>query len=185
MINDVLRDAEQKMKKSVESLRQHLSTIRTGRASPALVEHLQVEAWGAQMPLNQLGGISTPDARSIKIEPYDKSTIKAIEKAIQNSELGINPSNDGVVIRLVLPPLTEQRRRDLTKQVKSKVEESRVAVRNVRRDALDHLKKLEHDKQISENDQRRAQEKLQELTDRYVREAEAVGANKEAEVMEV
>ncbi len=185
MINDVLRDTEGKMKKSVEALRQHLTTIRTGRASPALVEHLQVEAWGSSMPLNQLAGISTPDARMIVIQPYDKSTIKAIEKAIQNSELGINPSNDGVVIRLAVPPLTEDRRRALTKQVKSQVEESKVAVRNQRRDALDAVKKLEHDKQISENDQRRGQEKLQELTDKYIREVEQIGAAKEAEVMEV
>ena len=185
MINDVLRDTEGKMKKSVEALRQHLTTIRTGRASPALVEHLQVDAWGSSMPLNQLAGISTPDARMIVIQPYDKSTIKAIEKAIQNSELGINPSNDGVVIRLAVPPLTEDRRRALTKQVKSQVEESKVAVRNQRRDALDAVKKLEHDKQISENDQRRGQEKLQELTDKYIREVEQIGAAKEAEVMEV
>ena len=185
MINDVLRDTEAKMKKSVEALRQHLTTIRTGRASPALVEHLQVEAWGSAMPLNQLAGITTPDARMIVIQPYDKSTIKAIEKAIQNSELGINPSNDGVVIRLSIPPLTEDRRRALTKQVKSQVEESKVAVRNQRRDALDAVKKLEHDKQISENDQRRGQEKLQELTDKYIREVEQIGAAKEAEVMEV
>lgn len=185
MISDVLRETEAKMKKSVEALRQHLTTIRTGRASPALVEHLQVEAWGSSMPLNQLAGISTPDARMIVIQPYDKSTIKAIEKAIQNSELGINPSNDGVVIRLAVPPLTEDRRRALTKQVKSQVEESKVAVRNQRRDALDAVKKLEHDKQISENDQRRGQEKLQELTDKYIREVEQIGAAKEAEVMEV
>ena len=185
MINDVLRDTEGKMKKSVEVLRQHLTTIRTGRASPALVEHLQIEAWGATMPLNQLAGITTPDAKMIVIQPYDNTTLKTIEKAIQNSDLGINPSNDGIMIRLALPPLTEDRRRQLTKQVKAKVEESRVAVRNLRRDALDHLKKLEHDKQISENDQRRAQEKLQELTDKYVREVEHVGAAKEAEVMEV
>src|SRR5215510_16069591 len=115
MINDVLREAEGKMKKSVEARRNHLGTIRTGRASPALVEHLPVEAYGSSMPLNQLAGISVPESRMIVIQPYDASTIKAIEKAIQNSELGINPSNDGRIIRLSLPPLTEERRRDLTK----------------------------------------------------------------------
>jgi ribosome recycling factor len=177
MINDVIRDAEGRMKKSIEALRQHLSTIRTGRASPALVEHMQVEAWGSTMPLNQLAGITTPDARMIMIQPYDKTTLKAIEKAIQNSDLGINPSNDGVVIRLALPPLT--------KQVKGHVEEGKVAVRNLRREAVDAIKKLEHDKQISENDQRRAQERLQELTDRYIRDLEQIGVAKEAEVMEV
>ncbi|HNP88325.1 MAG: ribosome recycling factor [Chloroflexi bacterium SZAS-1] len=185
MINDVIRDAEGRMKKSIEALRQHLSTIRTGRASPALVEHMQVEAWGSTMPLNQLAGITTPDARMIMIQPYDKTTLKAIEKAIQNSDLGINPSNDGVVIRLALPPLTEERRRTLTKQVKGHVEEGKVAVRNLRREAVDAIKKLEHDKQISENDQRRAQERLQELTDRYIRDLEQIGVAKEAEVMEV
>ena len=185
MINDVLRDAEAKMKKSVDSLRHHLTTIRTGRASPALVEQLQVEAYGSAMPLNQLAGITTPDSKSFLIQPYDTSQLKTIEKAIQNSELGINPSNDGRVIRLVLPPLTEERRRDLTKQVRSRVEESKVAVRNVRRDALEDVRKLEHGKQISENDQRRAQEKLQELTNKYIGELDHVGQAKEAEVMEV
>jgi ribosome recycling factor len=185
MINDVLREAEGKMKKSAESLRQHLGTIRTGRASPALVEHLPVEAYGSSMPLNQLAGISVPEARLIVIQPYDASTMKAIEKAIQNSELGINPSNDGRVIRLAIPQLTEERRRDLTKLVRSRVEESKVALRNVRREALDDLRQLEHEKLISEDEQRRAQDKLQEMTDRYIRDLDHIGAAKEAEVMEV
>jgi ribosome recycling factor len=185
MINDVLREAEGKMKKSVESLRQHLGSIRTGRASPALVEHLPVDVYGSSMPLNQLAGISVPEARMIVIQPYDASTIKAIEKAIQNSELGINPNNDGRLIRLAIPQLTEERRRTLTKMVRTQVEESKVAVRNIRREALDDLRQLEHDKHISENDHRRAQEKLQELTDRHARELDQIGAAKEAEVMEV
>jgi len=185
MINDVLREAEGKMKKSVESLRQHLGTIRTGRASPALVEHLPVEAYGSSMPLNQLAGISVPEARMIVIQPYDASTIKTIEKAIQNSELGINPSNDGRIIRLAIPQLTEERRRTLTKMVRSQVEESKVALRNIRREALDDLRQFEHEKLISEDEQRRGQEKLQELTDRYIRELDHIGAAKEAEVMEV
>jgi ribosome recycling factor len=185
MINDVLRDAEGKMKKSAESLRHHLATIRTGRASPALVEHLPVDAYGSSMPLNQLAGISVPEARLIVIQPYDASTMRAIEKAIQNSELGINPSNDGRVIRLAIPQLTEERRRDLTKLVRSRVEESKVALRNIRRESLDDLRQLEHEKLISEDDQRRAQERLQELTDRYTRDLDQIGAAKEAEVMEV
>jgi ribosome recycling factor len=185
MINDVLRETEAKMKKSVDALRQHLTTVRTGRASPALVDHMQVDAYGSPMPLNQLAGISTPDARMIVIQPYDASMIKVIEKAIQNSDLGINPSNDGRIIRLALPQLTEERRRDLTKQVRARVEESKVALRNLRREALDDVKQFEHEKLISENDQRRAQEKLQELTDKYIREADQVGAAKEVEVMEV
>jgi ribosome recycling factor len=185
MINDVLRETEGKMKKSVESLRHHLATIRTGRASPALVEHLPIDAYGSSMPLNQLAGISVPEARLIVIQPYDASTMKAIEKALQNSELGINPSNDGRVIRLVIPQLTEERRRDLTKLVRSRVEESKVALRNLRREALDDLRQLEHEKLISEDDQRRAQDRLQDLTDRYSRDLDQIGATKEAEVMEV
>lgn len=185
MINDILRDTETKMKKSIESLRSHLSSIRTGRASPALVEHLQVEAYGSTMPLNQLAGISVPEARLITIQPYDASTVKAIEKAIQHSDLGLNPNNDGRTIRLVIPQLTEERRRDLTKQVRARVEESRVALRNIRREGLDDVRKLLNEKQISEDDQRRAQDRLQELTDRYIREADQIGAHKESEVMEV
>src|SRR5688500_12134254 len=185
MIKEVLHEAENKMKKSVESLRHHLGTIRTGRASPALVEHLPVDAYGSSMPLNQLAGISVPEARMIIIQPYDASTIKAIEKAIQNSELGINPSNDGRIIRLAIPQLTEARRRDLTKMVRAQVEESKVAVRNIRREALDDLRQLEHEKLISEDEQKRAQEKLQEQTDRHIRELDHISAAKEAEVMEV
>jgi ribosome recycling factor len=185
MINDVLREAEGKMKKSIEALRQHLGTIRTGRASPALVEHLPVEAYGSSMPLNQLAGISVPEARLIVIQPYDMGTLKAIEKAIQHSELGINPSNDGRLIRLAIPQLTEERRRELTKLVRARVEESKVALRNIRREALDDLRQLEHEKLISEDDQRRGQEKLQELTDRYTRELDHIGATKETEVLEV
>ena len=185
MINDVLRESEGKMKKSAEALRHNLATIRTGRASPALVEHLPVDAYGSSMPLNQLAGISVPEGRLIVIQPYDASTMKAIEKAIQNSELGINPSNDGRVIRLVIPQLTEERRRELTKLVRSRVEESKVALRNIRRESLDDLRQFEHEKLISEDEQRRAQERLQELTDRYTRELDQIGAAKEAEVMEV
>jgi len=185
MINDVLRETEEKMKKSAEALRHNLSSIRTGRASPALVEHLQVEAYGSMMPLNQLAGISVPEARMVIIQPYDASTLKAIEKAIQHSELGINPSNDGRLIRLVIPPLTEERRRDLTKQVRARVEDSKVGVRNIRRESIDDVKQLLQEKLVSEDDQRRAQEKLQEITDRFVRELEQIGAAKEAEVMEV
>lgn len=185
MVSDVMRDTEQRMKKSVEALRHNLQSIRTGRASPALVENLQVEAYGSTMPLNQLAGIAVPDARMITIQPYDANTLKAIEKAIQNSELGINPSNDGKIIRLAIPQLTQERRKELTKMVKGRVEESKVALRNVRREAQDELRRMGHDKEISEDEQRRAQEKLQELTDRYTRDLDGVGSAKEAEVMEV
>lgn len=185
MIKETLAEAEVRMKKSVESLRHHLGTIRTGRASPALVEQIQVEYYGSMMPIGQLANIAVPEARMLLIQPWDKGAMKAIEKGIQNSDLGINPSNDGQVIRLAIPALTEQRRKDLTKQVKKEVEESKVSLRNVRRDALNDLKKLESDKVVSTDEHKRAQERLQELTDRYTKEMESVGSTKEAEVMEV
>jgi ribosome recycling factor len=185
MVNDVLREAEGKMKKSADALRSHLGTIRTGRASPALVEQLQVEAYGSTLPLNQLANIQVPDAKMIVIQPFDGGTLKAIEKAIQHSELGINPTNDGRLIRLAIPPLTEERRKALVKQVRQQVEESKIALRNIRREALDSLKELEGEKMISEDEQRRGQEKLQEMTDRNTRELDHIGQSKEAEVMEI
>jgi ribosome recycling factor len=185
MVKDTLAQAEAKMKKSVEALRHHLGAIRTGRASPALVEQIHVEYYGSEMPLNQLANVSVPEPRMLVIQPWDQGAIKAIEKAIQHSDLGINPTNDGRVIRLAVPALTEQRRKDLTKLVKKEVEESKIALRNLRRDAQNDLKKLETDKQISADELKRAQERLQEVTDRYTREMDQVGAAKEAEVMEV
>ena len=185
MVKDTLAQAETKMKKSVEALRHHLGGIRTGRASPALVEQIKVEYYGTEMPINQVANISAADARMLVIQPWDRAALRPIEKAIQTSELGINPTNDGQVIRLAIPPLTEQRRRDLTKNVRKEVEESKVALRNLRRDAQNDLKKLETEKQISADELKRAQEKLQELTDRFTREVDQVGAAKEAEVMEV
>ncbi|MBA3945559.1 MAG: ribosome recycling factor [Herpetosiphonaceae bacterium] len=185
MVKETLNDAESKMKKSIDALRHHLSSIRTGRAAPALVEQIHAEYYGSSMPINQLGSVSAPDARSLVIQPWDQGALKAIEKAIQNSDLGINPTNDGRVIRLVIPQLTEQRRKDLTKQVKKAVEESKVALRNVRRDSQNELKKLETDKQITADDLKRGQEKLQELTDRYTREMDHIGSAKEADIMEV
>jgi ribosome recycling factor len=185
MVKETLTQAEAKMKKSVDALRHHLGAIRTGRASPALVEQIHVEYYGSDMPLNQLANVSVPEPRMLVIQPWDQAAIKSIEKAIQHSELGINPTNDGRVIRLAIPPLTEQRRKDLTKLVKKEVEESKIALRNLRRDAQNELKKLETDKQISADELKRAQERLQEVTDRYTREMDQVGAAKEAEVMEV
>jgi ribosome recycling factor len=185
MVNDVLREYEAHLKKAVEALRHQLATIRTGRASAGLVEHLQVEAYGAPMPLNQLANIAVPEARMIVIQPFDAGMIKTIEKAIQNSDLGINPSNDGRVIRLVIPPLTEERRRELTKVVRHRVEDVKISVRNQRRDAIDQLKELESEKLISEDELKRGQERVQQLTDRCITELEAVGKEKEAEVMAV
>jgi ribosome recycling factor len=185
MIDDVLKEAESRMKKSIEALRRELTTIRTGRASPGLIEHLPVEYYGTATPLNQMAGISVPEPRLLQVTPWDKGALGAIEKAIQKSELGLNPTNDGKVIRIAIPTLTQERRRDLTKLVKHHVEEARVALRNIRRDALNDMKELENEKMISADEHKRAMERVQQLTDRYIREAEDVGAAKEAEVMEV
>jgi ribosome recycling factor len=185
MVDDILQESEKQMKKAVEALHHALASIRTGRASPSLVEHLQVDAYDATMPLNQLAGISIPESRMIIIQPYDASTIRAIEKAIQQSELGLNPQNDGRLIRLVLPQLTEERRRELVKVVRARVEEVKVSLRNHRRDSLDDLRQLESEKMISEDELRRAQDRVQQLTDRYSKELDQVGAAKETEVMEV
>ncbi|GIV89073.1 ribosome recycling factor [Chloroflexus sp.] len=185
MLNDVINEYEAHLKKATEALRHHLASIRTGRASAALVEHLHVEAYGTTMPLNQLANISVPEPRMIIIQPYDTGMIKAIEKAIQQSDLGLNPSNDGRIIRLPVPPLTEERRRELVKMVRHRVEEVKVSVRNQRRDAIDDLKKLEAEKLISEDELHRGQERIQQLTDRCNRELDQIGAEKEAEVMAI
>ncbi len=185
MIEDVLAEAESKMQKAIDALRRELATIRTGRASPALLERITVDYFGTPTPLNQLASISVPEPRMLVIQPWDKSTMPFIEKAIQKSDLGLTPTNDGRQIRLVLPSLTEERRRDLVKLVRRKIEDGKVAVRNDRRDAADEAKRLEKDKQISEDELKRAQENLQKTTDRYIQEADRVGAAKEAEVMEV
>jgi ribosome recycling factor len=173
------------MEKAIEALHSDLRAIRTGRASPALLEKLQVEYYGAPTPLNQLAGVSVPEPRVLMIRPYDRGTISAIEKAIQKSDLGLTPSNDGQVIRLVIPQLTEERRRDLSKQVGKRVEEARVAARNIRRDANDRLTKMEKDKEISEDDLRDAQKDIQKLTDEYIKQIDEIGKAKEAEIMEV
>lgn len=185
MVKDALNNAETKMKKTLDALRSHLGSIRTGRASPALVEHLQVEYYGTDMPLNQLANVSVPEARMLVIQPWDKGAIKSIEKAIQNSDLGLNPNNDGQVIRLGIPPLTEQRRKDLVKLVKKEVEEQKVSLRNVRRDGLNDLKKLEQDKQIGEDEHKRAQGELEQLMNRYTKQLDQMGQTKEQEVLEV
>lgn len=185
MVNDVIHEFEGRMKKAVEALRHNLATIRTGRASPGLVEHLQVDAYDTMMPLNQLAGISIPEARLIVIQPYDAGTLRAIEKAIQSSDLGINPSNDGRIIRLALPQLTEERRRELVKVVRTRVEDVKVSIRNQRREAIDDLRQLEGEKLISEDELHRGQDRIQAITDRYSKELDQIGTEKEAEVMEV
>lgn len=185
MIEQSLTEADDKMKKAVDALRRELVGIRTGRATPGLVDHLVVDYYATATPLNQLANITAPEARVILIQPWDRSAVSAIEKAILKSDLGLNPNNDGQVIRLVLPQLTEERRKDLVRVVHKKVEEGRVSIRNVRRDAVEHLKKQEKDKQVSSDDVHRTHEKLQKLTDKYILEVDRLGEDKEAELMEV
>jgi ribosome recycling factor len=185
MIEDVLKETADRMKKSVEALDNDLVNIRTGRASPALVERLQVEYYGTNVPLNQLSTISVPEPRLLVIRPFDPSSLPQIEKAILKSELGLTPANDGKVIRLSIPRLTEERRLELVKMVQKRVEEARVAVRNCRRDGLQDLRDLEKEKLVSEDDYYRGKDRMQELTDQYVEETDELGAAKEKQIMEV
>ena len=185
MDGDLLRDTEQHMDKSLEVLRHNLSTIRTGRANPAIIEHLSVDYYGAPTPLQGIAAISSPDPRQLLVQPYDKTALGAIEKALRQSDLGFNPTNDGTLVRILIPPLTEERRRDLVKLVHKRVEETKVAIRNVRRDANDNLKRRRKDKEMSEDEEKRVQEQLQKLTDRVVREADSIGQTKEAERLEI
>ena len=185
MIEETLKDAEERMKKAIEALKRDLVTIRTGRATPSLVDRLQVEYYGTPTPLNQLASISAPEPRLLMVQPWDRNSLPIIEKALQKSEMGFNPSNDGRVIRIPIPPLTEERRREMVKVVKHKVEDGKVAIRNVRRDALHDLKEMQEEKMISEDDHKRAADRMEDLVHKYVREADHVGDAKEAEVMEV
>lgn len=185
MIKDILADAEHRMKSALQVLHDDLAGVRTGRASPALVEKLPIDYYGNPTPLMQLASISVPEARTITIKPFDASTLKAIEKAIQTSDLALNPNNDGKVIHLNLPPLNEERRRDLVKHVHHRLEESRIAVRNIRRDAHNDMRDFEKEKLISEDDLERGEEDLQKLTDKYVEEVATHGKSKETEIMEV
>ena len=183
MIKDVMDDAEVRMGKAIDALRRDLGTIRTGRASPSLVDRLTVDYYGASTPLNQLAGISVPEPRLLVIQPWDRGSMAAIEKAIMKSELGLNPTNDGQVVRITIPPLTEERRKQLVKLVHGHVEEGKVALRNIRRDAITHVKELMNEKMIGEDDERRAEQQVDELTRRFVNEAEQVGKAKEQEVL--
>ncbi len=185
MINDILNEAEEKMKASQKALEDDLSAIRTGRASPTLVEKILVEYYGAPTPLMQLASISVPEPRQLLIKPFDISSLKDIERAIQTSDLGLTPNNDGKQIRLSLPVLTEDRRRDLVKVVKARVEEARVSVRNARRDLIKDIRDFESEKMISENDLKRGEDEIQKLTDKHVENIDSIGDEKEEEVMEV
>jgi ribosome recycling factor len=184
-LDDILKSAEHRMTTAVEVLGRDLQSVRTGRASPALLDRIQVDYYGAPTPLNGVANISAPDPHMVLVQPWDRTMLGPIEKAIQKSDLGINPTNDGQVIRLVIPQLTQDRRKELVKQVHHRAEEARVAVRNCRRDALDHLRKAEKDGGVSQEDEKRAQDRLQKLTDSYVKRVDDVSRNKETEVMEV
>lgn len=185
MLKDIYRDAESRMRGAIQALEEDLSGIRTGRASPALVERLQVEYYGTPTPLVQLASINVPEPRSLMIRPFDASSLRAIERAIQTSDLGLTPNNDGKAIRLNLPPLTEERRRDLVKVVHNRLEEARVAIRNVRRDIMKELREYEQEKLLPKDDRERGEEELQKITDKYVAEVSQVGDRKEKEILEV
>lgn len=185
MIKETVKDAENRMKGAIHSLEEDLSGIRTGRASPGLIEKLPVDYYGVPTPLMQLASISVPDPRTLLIKPFDPSSLKAIERAIITSNLGLNPNNDGKTLRLNLPPLTEERRRELAKVVNHRLEESKVAVRNIRRDIIKELREFEKEKLISEDELKRAEEELQKLTDQMIDEIESIGQRKEKEIMEV
>jgi ribosome recycling factor len=184
MLKDIYNDAESRMKGAVQALEEDLAGIRTGRASPALIEKLQVDYYGTLTPLIQLASISVPEPRSLLIRPFDASSLKNIERAILASDLGLTPNNDGKSIRLNIPPLNEERRRELVRVVNHRVEEARIAVRNVRRDSIRDLREFEQEKLISEDDQKRGEEELQKITDRYIEDVNAVGERKEVEILE-
>ena len=183
-VASLLSDADSRMQKSTEALRRELNSIRTGRANPALVEGVLIDYYGVPTPLNQLASISVPEARVLMIQPWDKQSLKNVEKGILVSDLGLVPNNDGNVIRINIPTLTEERRRELVRQVGRKVEEGHVAVRNVRRDTLERLRRMEKDGDLSQDEGRRAQEQLQQVTDSYIESMDAQRVEKEVEVME-
>ena len=185
MIDDVKAEADGKMKKALDALKRDFQAIRTGRASPALLEPLKVEFYGTLTPLVQIATVAAPEARLLTIKPFDPASLKAIEKAILSSDLGLTPNNDGKMIRLGLPPLTEERRRDLTKVVRKRTEEAHVAIRNIRHQGLKDLEELEEEKLITEDQHFRGKDMLQELTDKYIKLADEIGKKKEEEIMEV
>lgn len=185
MLDDIRKDAEQRMQKSIAALRQEFAKIRTGRAHPSLLDHISVDYYGSEVPLNQVANLSVEDARTLSVTPWEKPMVPLVEKAIIRSDLGLNPSTAGTVIRIVLPPLTEERRRDLVKIVRAEAETGRVSVRSARRDANNDLKDMLKEKMISEDDQRKGEADIQKLTDRYIEEVDQMLAAKEEEMMSV
>jgi ribosome recycling factor len=184
-IADVKKSTEEKMRKSLETLKSNLAKVRTGRAHPGILDHVRVDYYGTPTPISGVANVTLIDARTIGVQPWEKKMVAAVEKAIRESDLGLNPSTQGDMIRVPTPPLTEERRKEMVKLVKTEAEEGKVAVRNVRRDANEGLKKLVKDKSISEDDERRAQEDVQKLTDRYVAEIDKMVAEKEKEILTV
>lgn len=185
LLKDVFKEAERKMNAVIDATKREFATIRTGRATPSLLDRISVEYYGTETPLNQLANISVPEPRMLMVQPWDKSAVKAIEKAILASDLGLTPNSDGNVIRIAIPPLTEERRKELVKIVRKEAEEKRVAVRNVRRDANEEVKALEKSGEISEDESRRAQDDIQELTNKYISKIDELLAAKETEILEV
>ena len=183
-VEEIHHIAQEKMHKSIEVLKHEMATIRTGRASPALLDRVQVEYFGSQTPINMLATVAAPEPRLLTIQPWDRQTLVAIEKAIQKSDLGLNPTNDGTVIRLAIPALNDERRRELVRLVQRRLEEARVAVRNCRRDAVESLRKEEREKMVSEDEMKRGQERIQKLTDKFVAEVDEIGKGKEREILE-
>jgi len=185
MISDVKTQADAKMRKSIASLKDELTKIRTGRAHTSLLDHITVEYYGSQVPLSQVANVAVVDSRTLSVTPWEKPMVQVVEKAIMTSDLGLNPATSGNLIRIPLPPLTEERRRDLIKVVRSEAEGAKVAIRNIRRDANNDLKKLLKDKAVSEDEERRAQDEVQKLTDKYIAEVDKLLAAKESELMEI
>lgn len=184
-VDSVLSDAESRMGKSTDILKRELNTLRTGRATPALLENLAVDYYGTPTPLNQIATVSAPEASLITIQPWDRQALPEIEKSILKSEMGFNPSNDGNLLRVPIPPLSQERRKDLVRVLKKRTEDGKIAVRNVRRDAMEHLRGMERDKAISQDDNRRAQDQLQKVTDSYISQIDEVSETKESEIMQV
>ncbi len=185
MVKEILKETEHKMKKAVEVVRQEFVKIRTGKATTALLDGIKVEYYGSMMPLNQVATVSTPDIRLITVTPWDKAMISPIEKAILAANLGLNPTNDGTIIKVPIPPLNEERRRDLVKLVKKFAEEGKIALRNVRRDAIEHLKKSEKEEHFSEDERKRGEDEIQKLVEKYIKEIDSLVTLKEKEIMEV
>lgn len=185
MIDEIIEDARDRMGKSVEAFKAELSKIRTGRAHPSLLDHIRIDYYGSEVPLTQAANVAVEDARTLTVTPWEKGMVKVIEKAIMTSDLGLNPNSAGTVIRIPMPPLTEERRRDLVRVVRAEAEGARVAIRNIRRDANSDFKDLLKEKEISEDEERRAEDEVQKLTDRFVQEADRLLGGKEAELMEI